>query len=206
MHRCVGRTWCFLWASKVVSGLESVCCWIFRHWVACLLIVFSPDLQQRHPGGQRAAEVHHGQVEPTSQLHPGCHSQRHGHPRLGSAQHEVRHQGTSIIFLRCRRSVIIKCNPSMHQISGLYRSKNVDPNPNPKRPVMLLHIPDLDPSNILKVGPERVRAEICHKITTRTRHRQNYYLKVRKSTESPNLEHIYFTIFGGINIWSLLII
>lgn len=49
----------------------------------------SAGLQHRHPGGQRSAEVHLGQVEPPPQLQPARHSQWHGHTRVGPSHHEV---------------------------------------------------------------------------------------------------------------------
>lgn len=60
--------------------------------LSCGRTSFSPSLaagQLGVAGRQGAAEVHLGALEPASQLHPGGHGQRHRHPRLGHAEHEV---------------------------------------------------------------------------------------------------------------------
>lgn len=55
----------------------------------CVYRFAFPDLQQRHLGRQRAAEIHLGKMEPPPQQHPAGHRQRHGHSRMGPSQHEV---------------------------------------------------------------------------------------------------------------------
>uniref|UniRef100_A0A8P0PKE7 EARP complex and GARP complex interacting protein 1 n=2 Tax=Canis lupus familiaris TaxID=9615 RepID=A0A8P0PKE7_CANLF len=41
------------------------------------------------PGREGTAEVHLGTVEPSPHWHPGGHGERHDHPRVGHAEHEV---------------------------------------------------------------------------------------------------------------------